>query len=377
VEQRAEEITRKEGPLHIAANESTGAHGNKFMSENGTQYRAEEQEQDGGKGQWTDMEFRPLPPLLTGGLRMGGKSLLSAGMDYLTLSCSAAYAHALFDTTENSSATTKPAFKGFGSHEFRGLRVGQVARHWDPHSKRSRWGEGYECWNFTGTNANYAVAEHVVQVDRQDRRATRIDVAFDFACEDTLTPNDCLNAWRDVWEGENMMTSGVSGQGEEKSWTRYIGSISSPRRIRIYRKDIESGSDQPPVMRVELVLKADYANGLLTQFCADHQGGLLSAAAHVYAMTGFRPTEGIGEVPEREVKPTSTVGRKAAVCAYQFGALLSVLDELGMLGELLEYRKRKMSQAGVYRLAKLRELALDEGAEAVLATAKQVLANEL
>jgi len=250
---------------------------------------------------------------------------------------------------------------------------GVAQRHWAPHNKRSKWGEGYECWNFTGFSALCAVDDHLVKVQSDEGRATRVDIAFDYHCHPELSPGEMVDAWSTVWHEENMLKAGVSGEGDSKSWTRYIGGKTAPRRIRVYRKDIES-CKEIPMMRVELILKEEYATAMLATALQDEQEAFRMAAAHIYAMTGYQAMPGEGEVPKRVAPTRSKYGERLAQAVFQYGTLLTVADEMKVdLDHLLKIRRSNLSLRGQRRLAADLIEANEDGLENIMATAIEQL----
>jgi len=324
------------------------------------------------------------PPLLTGGVKHGPKSLISVRCDWLSLSCSALCARHLQDATKDAEgAGMKPYAKGFAEHEWRQCLGGQCQRHKGPHSRSKRWGKGYELWSWTGSNADSARSV-LNQVDSAERdwKCTRLDVAFDFACDPAASALDFGEAWSEHTEAMEL-ECGPSGLGDRVTWSWYVGSRNSVRRVRVYRKDIESGkcsapSDDgeespyamPPTMRVEVELHDQWADKCMRSMLVDEQAGFRMAAAHVVELTGFVPCAEVGTLPKLDPDEPSDIAAKVAAMVTQYGPVLEACKAAGVdLDALLAVREARASRTSAYRLRKLVEAARAEGGRKITAEA--------
>ncbi len=237
------------------------------------------------------------PPLLTGGVRQHRTSfgaLESRSVDFLTSTLSTVEALRIVTTlsTLDEPGYPKP---GFAKTERRVVLGGKAWRRFEPRQSSNRWGMDYESWEWSGGPSSFAAMD----LRGRDVKPTRIDFAYDFSVADTFTPDDFFDLVKAHAESQGI-GNGISGQNGKN--TRYIGSINSPRRIRIYRKDwqqpgfLELGFG--PTLRIELVLKDEHAESVWPVWSDDMERGYAAAAAHIFAMTGVRVQAEVGEVPE-------------------------------------------------------------------------------
>lgn len=281
----------------------------------------------------------------------------------------------------NTVEGSEPYAKGFRHHEWRQVWGGNAQRHTGALSRSKRWGKDYELWNWTGKQASCAdMVLQRVEVEQRDWKATRVDIAFDFAVGGDISAPSIGREWEAVTEAQ-ALDSGPTGQGNEVTWTWYIGGKSSERRIRIYRKDIESGQchsekdpatgewifrGMPPTMRVELMLRGEHAAKALEHVIEGHTALGRFAAAHVQAMTGFTPCDEVGELPKIDRPEPSGIGRKTAAMIDQYGATLEACLAAGVdLERLLKVREDKMSVRTKQRSRKALAQALEVGSDAI------------
>lgn len=227
------------------------------------------------------------PPLLIGGstrltrrekvdradfigrLGSGFGELLSVAVDWLTVSVPARLGA---DTGAHLLAVTEceevgGAQRGFARSELRKMMGGQVWRKFEPHELSREWGREYESWEASG-GAGESLAHLVVG---RRSRASRVDVAFDFACARALRADDVVEALERGAVDRGVMRSAkgrplkVGREGAEHR-TFYLGDRhASETFIRIYRKDVQSIAHAElfgPTMRVEVVVKKKEARRL-------------------------------------------------------------------------------------------------------------------
>jgi hypothetical protein len=150
-----------------------------------------------------------------------------------------------------------------------------------------------------------------------------------------------------VWESVKLhaeakrLTPGVSGEGDYL--TRYIGARASSKRIRIYRKD-----QQDPwfdeafgaVIRVELILREEYARGWWPLFDQDVQAAYRAAAGTIAEMMGVMIIPAGGLLVERERQPDYVeAGQELFQFIQQHGSRIAVWEAQGVdLGSLAALR---------------------------------------
>lgn len=251
------------------------------------------------------------PPVLTGGviqgeegnsrgkpgetrLRIGGADLrlMGVGVDYLTVTVGSTAAQDLLVQTDHDEDGY--GVEGFRSSELRLCLGGECWRRWDPRSPSKRWGLDYESWRWPGECARLAW----MHLPREDVRASRIDVAFDFQCGRDVRPEHLVQHVA-PWLKQRGIKTGSTGEDGVYTW--YIGGKQSERRIRVYRRDLRDGSgvlvEMGAVLRVELQLTDDHADAMLQVLSrGGTQVGWAAAAAHIREMTGLE-VQTCGEVP--------------------------------------------------------------------------------
>jgi hypothetical protein len=125
------------------------------------------------------------------------------------------------------------------------------------------FGRDYVGWEAQGQAARFVAEAFVGLVDPEEPgpvgKATRVDCALDFECDPDDTADDVVEAIRPHLRGS--VAIGCSAEREEVP-TRYVGSRTSKRRLRIYRKDLapnNHGRYAFPVMRLEYQLRDEEA----------------------------------------------------------------------------------------------------------------------
>lgn len=285
----------------------------------------------------------PLPPFANRGvvtpLTLPHASLSRFSFDYLTCSVSPEQeAHAL---TETTFVEPGKAGRGFKKSELRQLLGCDVWRRVSPVQISKRLGEDYACWEASGPVAldlaqRFRGCGHV--------EPSRIDVAFDFACDpDDLPEGLCSEAgsWAPHVQATHPRRSfGISGQGGVN--TCYLGAPTSTLRLRVYRKDRQDPASHPtPVMRVELVVRQPASPWVWNCWNLWGLDGLRAVATrHVLDLTGWAPTSDRCELPE----PGKTAPQKAVqqllTWAQQNAGVLHDLREAGYpLDELADLGK--------------------------------------
>jgi hypothetical protein len=142
--------------------------------------------------------------------------------------------------------------------------------------------------------------------------------------------------------------------------TRYLGALSSPKMIRVYRKDLQLSTWAEmfgPTLRVELVLKDDYAAALL-RIIGTHglKHAYAVAAGHVAHMTGWHLIEEPADVPEIVQPEGRDLAEQLLPLFQQYGQLLATLDDAGLpVLDLCRVRRSRSSKASRSRLRKVAE----------------------
>lgn len=263
------------------------------------------------------------PPLLIGGLvegvSRGLSGLVGADVDFLTASVSGVTLDWLM---AGPGEVVEPGFPqaGFAQSERREWLGGTVWRRWEPNQARQDWGKSYESWEWDGATSADAARQ---LAGRELVAPSRVDVRFDFEVEGDFRSDDFALAVEDWARDKNIDPTGIAGSNGV--YTRYIGSRSSDRFIRVYRKDLQSecfAFDHGQILRVELVMRRKYAVGWWKLWNEGFERGIGSASAMIHAMTGFRPWDGEGELPQLELESASDVGDKYLAFMRQWGPFL-------------------------------------------------------
>jgi len=244
------------------------------------------------------------PPLLTGGL-LHSPTQYSRGVDFLTFTAPSASGEVLcsrFPFIRDGSG----AAEGFRRSEIRSTMGGECFRRVEPVSPSRAYGLSYESWEWSGVQAHLVASD----VSVLDGRASRLDVAFDFAVHDDVTA--CVVAGLIASHlAAKGITPGVSGEG--RHFTHYAGSSSSESRVRIYRKDLQYGqawlsSIHPCVLRVELILRRREAARALQLGVGDEM--YAHAAAKIEGLTGL-VVQGVRKIlPVLDVRPEIDVAQQ-------------------------------------------------------------------
>jgi hypothetical protein len=160
---------------------------------------------------------------------------------------------------------------------------------------------------------------------------TQVHVAWNLTVPADLMADEFVRPWDDRVRAKRL-TPGIQGEGDVN--TRYIGAKSSARRLRVYRKDLQSEAwlfDYGPTMRVELILKEEQARAWWAVWEASESDAYASAAAHLLDMTGWCPP-GIepGLKPPLQPEPITEVSQQLFYFLVQHGAQLSSFADAGV-----------------------------------------------
>jgi len=310
--------------------------------------------------------------------------LISAGCDWASVSVSGDGIKALMEySLPSANGDCQSYWKGYREHETRCLKYcGVCDRHKSPYQKSREHGFMYELWNWRGEQALRIGCglNDVPELKRSDIRCTRLDMKFDFQFwEDaSVRPMDIRDGWKAVWQDEKGLKGEISGEDGTPEHTAYIGGKASGRRIRIYRKDIKDPQHYPgaggSIIRIELVLKDEWAQKALYCLMDDREAGVRMCAGHIQEMTGWSPLPAAGEIPLAEPKEKSDMGRRIAAVVKQYGLVLAACERNGIdLSSLLKAHVKQGRRSAYYRYQGMNRECEEMGAERILSAASDLL----
>lgn len=228
---------------------------------------------------------------------------------------------------------------------------GECSRSWEPVYPSSDYGMDYESWEFPGRIAVMALA----LVDSRGR-PSRVDVCWDYPCRADTDPVDVL----DYWSVPSRLR-GVASQGGIA--TGYVGSPASDRRIRVYRVDRSPNHPdvRSPTLRVELVLRHDYARDWWSQ--PDWLRRHAMAAGHLRHMVGWSPV-GVCVDPPPIDRVLSPAVLRVARMMRQYAGMLSALACAGVdLAELAALCHDSATRWSTARSKQIAQAVHDVGAQ--------------
>jgi hypothetical protein len=289
--------------------------------------------------------------------------LLGGRVDWLSITVGARAAERLCATSERASEGKHA--RGFRKSELRTVAGGEAWRKWEPWEESQRFGYEYECWEYSGFEANCAacaVRSLAASMPGQVR-PSRADVAFDFGVDERYRSCDWAAAAK-PFAAANRITMGISGQGE--IFTHYVGASTSARRIRCYRKDLQSQQvafEIGPMLRVELVLKDEQARAWWPIWERDVDEAKRSAGEHIRRMAGCRVLAEAGEIPELELCEDIDPAQLVFQFVQQHGSWLQLLMEkgvdIGRLIKLMQLKRWHASNWSRHRSRRRRLAAVD------------------
>jgi len=207
-------------------------------------------------------------------------------------------------------------------------------------------------------------------------KPSRVDLAFDYNCDDDLTPCKLVDRWRDpLNECKTREGFTIGASGQEPMLTRYIGSRDSEVFIRIYRKDHQDPTFWGcPTMRVEVVMKSRRAREWWRVWCDDMDEATRSAAAHVERMAGVRIIEGTLDLPEREEMEAKNEALSLFRLIEQHGSQIAAYEDAGIdVIALARDRAGVVSRETKWRMARRTKSIIAAGADNVLRAARGML----
>jgi hypothetical protein len=185
-------------------------------------------------------------------------------------------------------------------------------------------GLAYESWEWTGCTARsgFNLAASVTC------KPTRMDDAFDFPCDPDFYPDDLINALRPGIIASGYTEDDIGSFGPLRTGSRSVGSRTSAKYLRIYRRDLKNG-EGPPVIRVELEAKDDAALKLWNTY---HAHGLeamhRAAASMIEGMCGWSPIPP-GPIESLPPEEPTTLDDTTLAMFRQYGTHLAFLAESG------------------------------------------------
>lgn len=239
--------------------------------------------------------------------------------DFLTVSMSSATAESILDQTEHLRPGGR--VQGFAQSEERMCFGGTLWVRSEPVTASRQWGTDYVSIELPGSQADAMLD----RIPMDGTRATRIDLAHDWECSEDLKPEHVRDAWRPHWEPKGIK-SGISGEDEIN--TVYLGSRSSDKRVRIYRKDLQDSMWRDyPLIRVETVVRRDVAAAVWKLSTRPAMAAAMNHA--LQTLTGHDMGDCAPPPPVPTLADTD-LGQRVFEFVKQNGRLLVTLDRLGV-----------------------------------------------
>ncbi|MEX2215091.1 MAG: hypothetical protein WD768_13230 [Phycisphaeraceae bacterium] len=240
--------------------------------------------------------------------------------------------------------------EGFKQSELRTCQGGECWRRWNPVNKSPEWGTEYESWKFPGVAAKWA-AEFL---RGKEGRPSWIDFAFDYECDAGYLADHLIDAVKGHTD-ERGLSVGIAGRDDVN--TRYVGAPSSDRRVKVYRKDLQSAAwaaNFGPVLRVELTVKGKQAVALWLPWQVGKEEAATVAAAHLLDLLGLRVRPRVGEVPELPRIEGAAIADRVYTFLDQYAPMMAVLESMGLSwSELVHRRASMVNRMGRTRMKKL------------------------
>lgn len=312
------------------------------------------------------------PPLLTGGLKHCGE-LLGVAVDALTVTVEGADGGAEAVAAKLLTATEldEPgrANRGFAKSEKRLCMGGHVWRKWEPHQPSRKFGSCYESWECESGAASWLAGW---LRGRGEVKPTRVDVAVDLVVPDAYLADDFVREFVEPhlanWSTGRKPKLGISGEGGVN--TLYVGSAKSSLRVRTYRKDLQDACFAElvgPVLRVELVMREEWAERFWRAWEVDEDAAKRAAAGQILRLTGFDALIGVEDLPELETPEESSEAQQLALWIEQNGGRLLAWSDAGIdvVGLCREAGIIERSRVGRWRHARRVKAVARVGAELV------------
>ncbi|MFN3241111.1 MAG: hypothetical protein ACE37K_06305 [Planctomycetota bacterium] len=290
-----------------------------------------------------------------GGFEDLGLTQIRISLDALTVSLTESEVSEMFgkmiEAVRRTGCNTLPTmgrpWRDFRKTQRYGLSTlnegAQWYRKYDPQQLAPTLGSDYESWEVMGPAARI-LADVLKSAPVHVGRASRLDVAFDFACEPDLWPAAIEDAISFHCEHHGFH---IHYQGEREKRTVYVGSPKSERRVRIYRHDLAHGGGLP-ILRVEVELRRKHAaeawrrwwpgGGPAIGLCAGHIEQMTGRAVFVDELTYPAPA------PGRDVDLIETSAHGTTQYGGAFEALLRAGVDLTAL--VRDVRELQLSASG-------------------------------
>lgn len=227
-------------------------------------------------------------------------------------------------------------------------RCGGFTCKWDPKGNPPAWLRGERGVNIEAKGAGSDWFASVCFKEQADSQASRVDVAFDYTCDEETTPTDVVESW-----GISTLDGGrVDLRGSE--WRTATIDMGSPAEVRVYRKDQRAKAigvpwEHGPTIRVEVQFNGDVAPNVWGSLMLNGRESVLKyAEAEIYRITGFgymldHGTDCCPRVPQLEGDAMSS-----AVSAIRghWPALLLIEENFGGVRRWAKLREREVRLAG-------------------------------
>lgn len=264
--------------------------------------------------------------------------------------------------------------QGFAKGERVRCMGGEAQRRFQRVGKGSRrFGQDFESWEWSGGQADYWLRRLA-----SDGDCSRVDVAWDFPCPEDFTACEVAEHILPQLH-EAGIVPGVSGQG--LYLTRYAGAMTSPARLRIYRKDVESPAFAGifgPTIRIELVLRRHYARAFGRAFACDPEAAFGGAAERVASLCGLVVQDRLEPLPEVDEPPALDEGQRYFEFLQQNASRLIVYSESGLdvLADARLFVEQSRRETR-WRAKRLMESVVVAGVQQIAAVFRMLLAGRV
>jgi hypothetical protein len=249
---------------------------------------------------------------------------------------------------------------GFRQAEHRTCMGGTTWRRFEPTQPQRAYGLAYESWEFSGPPGAWAADA----LRDKPGKPSRVDWAFDLYCPRDVTPAHFREQTRAHFEEAGFKPS---WKGGEEDGTFYLGSPTSVRRMKVYRKDLQDKATLftygHPVMRLEVTLADECAASWWRIWRQDPDQAAGVMAAHLVEITGFRVAEP-RSIPVPETEPEVDQAQRVFRFIEQNASMILAARHIGIdVVDLAEHRmthsSRKTKLEHMKRVAEMARLRAD------------------